>query len=194
MTVGAYYELKLSANTLGVTVLNIFHYEMTAGSGGGSSQLGDGFFLNILDNIGAVCSSDTTFTDLEVRNLSDGTDFYTRAFGVSGGRGSVSGTSFLAWSYTLNPANINYRAGGKRFGSISSADVIDNSPSGGILSNLNSLAVAIGGVLTNGGNSYRPRIKHALPGSPGEFSFINVANAVFNRISTQGTRKPWLGI
>lgn len=195
MAVGDVYQFKLSANTMGVTDLNIFHYEMVAGSGGGSQQLADGFILNVLDNIAAICGSDTTFTDVEVKNLNDGTDFAVEAFSVPGARGSTGITSFLAWSFTLNTANINFRAGGKRFGSIASGDVVDNNPSGFIVSNLNACAVAIGGAVISGGNTYRPRIKHYLTGTdPAVYSYVNVANAVFHRVSTQGTRKPWVGV
>lgn len=195
MAVGDFYELKLSGNTNGVTVLNIFHFEMTAGSGGGSLQLGNAFLLNTVDNIGSVCSSDTTFTDLEVRNLNNGTDFSVEAFSFSGVRGSNSATTFLAWSYTYNPSNINFRAGGKRFGSIAALDLVDNSPSATILSNLNGLAVALGGALSGGGNTYRPRIKRKTPlSAPATYTYVNVDSVVFHRLSTQGTRKPWIGV
>jgi len=195
LAVGDAYQLKLSGNSNGVTILNIFHYEMVAGSGGGSSQLASGFVLNVLDNIGAVCGSDTTFTDLEVRNLADGTDFAVDAFSVPGARSSTAATTFLAWSFTYNPANINFRAGGKRFGSIAILDVVDNNPTGGMITILNACAIALGNPIVSGGNTYRPRIKRKTPLSdPATYTYINVDNVEFHRISTQGTRKPWIGV
>lgn len=192
MAIGDVYELKLSGNTLGQTVLNIFYYEMTVGSGGGASELGLTFYGNVVLSLLPIVSSDTTYTDIEIRNLANGQDFYVNNFSVNGTRGGTSATSFVAWGFRLNPVNVNFRAGGKRIGSVSNVDINDNAPVSGILSALNTVAADFGKALIQSGNTYRPRIKHQLPiidtNAPIEYDYINVGSAEFARVTSQRTR------
>lgn len=197
MPIGDVYQVKLSGNALSQTLLNIFYYEQVSGASGDASDLGTAFMNEIVMTVNNILSSDTTLTDMEIISLADGSDFYVDNFSLPGERGSVSSTSFVAWSFRLNPVNINFRAGGKRFGAVSTTDINDNSPTSGVLSGLNAVAVKLGEPITGGGNTFRPRIKHQLPivdtNAPIEYSYVNVGSAEFARISTQRTRMPGRG-
>jgi len=197
MAVGDFYTLKLSGNMLGQTILNIFHYEMITGSGGGSAELNTGFQANILTRIMAIASSDVTYTDIEIFNWDNGSDFVVDNFSQSGQQANQSSTSFLAWAFVLNAANINNKPGHKRFAGVASVSLQDNAPASAIITSLNSLASVLGSPIISGGNSYRPRHRYKIESNiEGVYNegWVNINSAEFRRVSTQSTRKPWVGI
>lgn len=197
MAVGDKYRLVVTGTMLGSLIKNIFYYEMTGGSGAGATQLASHFLLNGLSSIGVIMSSDVTLTSLTVENLNQSTDFTNNVFAVSGVRTSASATSFLAWGFRLAVANINYRPGAKRFAGVALPDISDNSPVAGIVTALNNCATYIGNAISNGGNTYQPRVfSRRWEPDLGVFTetYIPVINAVFDKVTTQSTRKPWVGI
>jgi len=192
------YLLKLSENILGQTCINIWHYISVTGSPV-ASDLGVQFVLSVLPSIAAIASSDTTYTDLEVKNIATGSDYYVSAFSVGGTRGGTTSNPFDAWGFMLNPGNINQKAGGKRFAGVAVTDLNDGNPVGSILAQLAACALDIGRPLVTPNGNFRPALKSVRcnkSGTPlrcnGTFqapTYPQINSGTFDVSTTQSSRK-----
>lgn len=202
MPIGDQYKLILSGNLLGQTVKNIFHYRNDVADGFADELLG-AFQLTVLPTILTALSSFLTYTNIDVINLDNGADFATEAFGVPGARGGEVYDSFGAYGFTLFPNVYNYKAGAKRFPGVAEADVSNGTPVASQLTRLDNIAVDLGAVLISGAKRFRPQLfSHRCVKNPTTHkctdvftdSFVTVATAAWDRVTTQNSRKRGVGV
>lgn len=203
MAINDIYRLKLSGNFLGQTVNNIFHFENVVANLT-AVDLNSGFMLNVLPYIRAVCSTNMTYTDIEIVNLSNGSDFYTNTFGENGTRvGGDDAPPFVAWAFSLNPNRIDRRAGAKRFAGIREGDIVSGVNTGAILGPLDDLAIALGNPIFVLAGRFTPVLKSIRCvkdpvtnkcTSAFIISYPRISSANYDSVSTQSSRKFGYGV
>lgn len=194
----ATYLLKLSGNLLGQSVINIWHYTSVSGSPV-ASDLGGIFEVTVIPALMAIGSSDLTYTDLEVKNIASGTDYYVNSFSLKGTRNGVSSSPFNAWGFKLNPGNITVKAGGKRIGGVARDDMYDGDPVASMLSPLATAALWIGKALVTTAGNFRPVLEsircnkdpvtHKCNGTYQAPTYPQINSGTFDVGTTQSSRK-----
>lgn len=181
------YEMKMFTEYLGQTCLNIFHFELTAGSGN-ATDLANAWVLQKLPSIKACSSVDVTFKRLETKSILIPTIFDVRALSGTGNQTGSNLGPHDAWSFKYTSARTDAKDGGKRFTGVS-----ETFQDGGLPTPVQSLILqgveaeletTVDGVLS----TYRPRIRGVRRGVLGEF--LNaITDVTFIGQYTQNTRK-----
>lgn len=195
MAIGDHYRLKLSGNYLGQTIINTFYYENVL-TNSTAPFLNLDFLDDILPAIQAVVSDQVTFTDTEVQNLDNPSDFSVSAFSNPGLRAGQPTPPFVAWGYTLYSNNLVHRSGGKRFAGVAEPDIDNGVPVGSVLTPLNLLAIRMGAALPTGGTAvWRPRIARiTYVDSVPSYEWTVCNASAFKWVTSQNTRKFNVGV
>lgn len=195
---GDIFSLKLSGNLHSQTVNNMFFYEFVGAAGGDAQALGDLFYAWLPPIISTIVSSSYTMTDIEVQNLDTPSDYFVRAFSISGSRSATTQGPFQAWGFRINASSLVEKSGAKRIAGVAESDTTNGVCDSAILSDVNAVGAALGGALPLVGTKlFRPRIRHlANPDElgPPEYYYGLVSSGVFTGVTTQNSRKYGRGV
>ena len=155
-------------------------------------ELMNNFESGVIPKIIDVLHTSMEIVEADVTNLDDG-GFYSRGFASTLYTGTRTGDAmpdFVAWGFKYLRAVSGGRAGGKRFGSISEADVLAGIASGAVITNLNALASQLGSALRLGiVDTWFPVImqKPATVGDP--WTPHALSSVTYTGVTTQNSRK-----
>lgn len=113
-------------------ILNVYYYRfvvLTGATFAVYSDLADWFEDNIITNVKAIQNGQLTHTSIEVRNLSNGLDIFTKTVSIAGTDGSGgpdAAASFLSVGFRLIRESLVTRNGYKRFAGINEANTSEN--------------------------------------------------------------------
>jgi len=173
--------------------VNVFAYQVTSGTGS-TASLRNGFVGSILPDILLIQSSTIVYDLVTTVNLDDPTDFDITALTDVG---AVSGEFlplFNGWEFQYVRAVRGVHHGRKTI-----AGVPENLQSNGVITPgneglVNGAAAAMEATVLQGGNAYTPRIwrragNYGTPPVAFPDTFYPIVAVVYNRISTQSSRK-----
>lgn len=170
MAINDWYRAEMRSQFLGQQLLNVFHYQHTQATTGDALLLAGRVANQILPALRAVCSTSWSMVSIDVYNLDNPLDFAIYPITQAGLRAGDEASQFTTWSFTYLRGRSDMKSGGKRFGGLSESDFSGGLPSGGILSALTTLAVALESNLAALGTEvWRPRILGKRVGSLGQF-------------------------
>jgi hypothetical protein len=202
MTINDLYELRLFQHSASdnIDIVQVFHYQQTAGAAGAASdQLTATFLANVVPKIRDIQNSDVTNELIECINYQNDADFTTDV--ITGSAGLATGygdplPSFIVSSFILTRTTRALRNGHKRFSGLSEGMVNVRNLSGAVLTNAGTLAAVLGQVLPASSYQFTPIIYgKPIPDRPGKPSprtepvWCTVGSAAFQGVSTQNTRK-----
>jgi hypothetical protein len=175
------------------TFVNVFAYE-GAGTGSTASDLYIAFLASIVAGIASIVADAVDFGLTTVVNLDDPADFYIATAGISGVRTGQTLPQFNAWEYEYLRATRSVHNGRKSFSVITEGDQANGIADPTFeTTDLEPFAVALSSDLLGFASaSYIPRIwRRAGTYVSGTFpdTFYPISGVVYNRISTQNTRK-----
>lgn len=186
---GNIYRLIMHTVLQGQECLNMFGYISQTGLPH-ASNLAIAFDTLVTPDWRAIVCDALTFTEVEVFNIDDPSDFYSQ--GLSAG-GSVSGAylpRFNAWAFELNRPTTLIRNGAKRLAGVPVASQLDGEAVAGVLTALNLVATDMATTLSgSGGETYAPAILHHQPLLVPPYAAYHFISASYKRISTQNSRK-----
>jgi len=196
MAIGNHYTVTLTSDfsVLG-ELQNVFVYEQTAGSGN-ASTLAEAFQSDVLAAIVNIISGNTTYTQLDVINLDNTSDFHTMALTEVGAIAGEALPPFVTAAFEYVRADRAVQNGRKSFGVIAESSQSNGFATPDYVTACGLVATALESDVEDTATSslWEPVIWRR-PGTyasgvvtaPGEFYPIN--GVVFKRISTQNTRK-----
>lgn len=156
------------------------------------------FKANVLEQVRGIQNINVLYTGIEVRNLSNGVDFYNEAIVAGTLNGVVAGEglpSYVSYGFRLNRENLNTRNGYKRYAGVSEGQGSGNgyTPPAGNISNLvGELAEDIViGLITI---AEPVIVKRPISTPAGAYVYSGISSADFRGIGSQNTRKPGSGI
>lgn len=187
---------------LGQTLMNVWYYRCTVAVDDGVEtleQLASFLRLSVLDEITAIQVTGLLHTQRQVKNLTNGIDFFVDAT-VDPGQVSTSGTdalpSFISAGFMLVRSSLATRNGYKRFGGLPESMVAGNASAipTGLVDNIES-AIVQTPVLLNAAEFEPVIVKRPIPEpGGGDYVYSTVSACQFRGIGTQNTRKPGRGI
>lgn len=199
MAINDVVEVILRGTCVGQATVNVFHYEQIAGTGtDGAVGLVNSFEDTVIDALQDIIPEDVGYQSVEYKSVK-GT-FYEGSLVLGTTVGTRTGDTlppYAAWSFRFLRTLSDSRGGYKRIGGIAEPDQVDGVYTGGIITNLQAAAVAMGVQLsTVGGNTWRPVVVSLiLNGIERTEPLINPVSGVqFQRITTQNSRKFGRGI
>lgn len=174
---------------------NVFAYEATSGSPT-ALDMWTGWDAAMSSAMCDLLSSATEFDFVEVINLDDASDFLLLPIALVG---TVTGeylAPFCGWEFGYQRAVRGVHNGRKTFSIVPEISVINGNPSIGALSALNGFASSLETAYNSPNATYTPRIwrragTYNVGGVPTVFpdTFYPISGVVFNRLSTQNSRK-----
>jgi len=193
MAVGDLYRTKHFQSLAGQQILNVYYFEQTVGSGG-AQDLNLAFTLDVLPKVKANQSSQVLHTFLESESLDDPGDFATLSLGNSpGDDGTAFMPTFVAWGFQMVRATKTTRHGYKRIAGMVESKVTDGVADASATAELQAYADIWPGPITDAlGNEFDIKIIRN-PDDPGTRVVNDVAECVYQRVTTQNTRKVGLG-
>ena len=202
MAVGDPYSLKMSGNLLNQTLITQCHY-MNATGIGGAEELGTTFISTVIPFITPVVVDEVTFTDIEVINLNDASDFYVETFSIKGERTGECMGPFDAWGFKKNVARPDRKPGGYRFGGVEVGAVVNGTANGFYAPRLASLANVLSNNMISGGAAFVLVVQstRCIKGTDGKCTgsfyptdYVVVNNVTYDGFTTQNTRKFGVGV
>lgn len=184
------FVLQMFYDIAGQECSNRFYYASPIGEGS-AAGLGLAFVGDVLPAIGAALTSQFSSQIIRVTNIDTTTDFTEFAATQVGLRSPDISNPWDAWGFQLLPSDNRVRKGAKRFAGVADVDVVNSTPSGGVIDELEALAVVLGGDITGGLVTYTPVIYSEPNQSHPETLVIPLTGAIFKRVTTQNSRKPW---
>lgn len=179
-------------------ILNVYYYRYILVTGATNDiypALADWFEDNVISAVCGVQVDVLIHTELEIRNLTNGVDIYTRPLNTAGDIAENSAgwePSYVSINIQLVRESLVTRNGSKRFGGLPESSIAGNVytfPTGAQEDIEGSLAadVMIGSV-----NTFEPIIVKRPIGSPPvtTYQYSSIGSAQFTRLGTQNTRKP----
>lgn len=189
-SVGDIYQVKLFTKVLGQNLLNVFHYQ-SASAIGNAGELAIRFNLSVWAEVRPLLSSDTLYDHVEVKNVNDPTDFsFWVGTILNGQRGSVSAATHDALSFTFYTTRTDANSGGKRFGALSTTDVIDGALTGSLMTQVATAENAMENNIAGVSAVYVPCVYGQRVGAGLGLKFANRLSSVsYLGITSQNTRK-----
>ena len=145
-----------------------------------------------LPSILAIQSASVTHDQIVTINLDDTGDFDTIITGDSGVRAGEPAPPMLAFGYSTTSTDRILRAGGKRFGGISEADVDTGVADVGVVTALTNLGTVLGDLLENVAETcswalvlHRPEVISP----PADAITVDISSVLYRRVTTQNSRK-----
>lgn len=174
---------------------NVFAYEATGGTPS-AADLRLAFDTVLQVPIGNILSAATELVLYETTNLDDPVDFEIYPFSAVG---QISGDylpPFAGWEFQYVRAVRGVHHGRKTFSIVAETSQVNGAPTSGQLTLLTTLEALLGSVLSGPNGNYTPRIwrragTYKVGGVPTVFpdTFYPIAGVIFNRLSTQNSRK-----
>ena len=194
MAVGDVVELTLHGTVLGQVNLNVFAYQQTAGVGtDGAGGLATSFIATVVPAMQAIVTDNTGYQSVSWRSLHGTFAEGNTALGTTvGSRSAPALPPYACWAFRLLRTNSDSRGGYKRIAGIAESDQDNGVYTGSIITPLTAMATTLHlSLSTTGGNTWIPVVpSFILNGSPRAVPLFNpVAGAIFQRISTQNSRK-----
>lgn len=199
--VGDKYVLRLrSKDTLqdpaGINPFyNVFAYEATSGSPT-ALDMWTGWDSVFSTSLCDLLSSATEFDFVEVVNLDDPSDFLLLPIALVGTIVGEYLPAFCGWEFGYQRAVRGIHNGRKTFSLVPESAIINGNAVIGILSQLNAFASTLALAYNSPNATYTPRIwrragTYKVGGVPTVFpdTFYPISGVVYNRLSTQNSRK-----
>lgn len=197
ITTGDLLEIVATQVYLGIEALNVYHYRyipvVPAGNEAYDALLGE-FEENVLDVVRTIQSGNVSYTSIEIRNLTNEVDIYSRTYtpGVTK-PGTVAGEalpSFVAYTFRLLRENATTRNGYKRFVGVAEPSGQGNSYSPGSTPIANVAAalaadLSLGVVVT----ATPVIVKRPIPRPAVAWQYSDIGAAEFRGVGSQNTRK-----
>lgn len=196
VTLTAYYNDDLAqANP----IINVFAYEGVNGAPNAAS-LDTGFSGSIIPALGVIQTTNLTYNLLEVINLDNPSDFSLSALSDVGTRAGQYLNPFVGWEFQFIRAVRGIHHGRKTIAGIAETDINNGAADSGINAALLAAAAAMESTILQGGNEYTPKIWRRAGnyapysgtppvGTPYPDTFYPISGVVYNRVSTQNSRK-----
>nr|CRY96623.1 hypothetical protein [uncultured prokaryote] len=193
MADGAIYMLLDKQRYLGQELLNCYYYAQANGTGN-AEEFAETFVDVVIPAMLPLQSEGLEHLAIEVINVDDPSDFFELVLSpvISGLVEDAGMPSYVAWAFKLVRASRVVRNGRKAIAGVTEAQTANNHPTGAALVLLDALADVLGAVLVGTGtDEYQPVIYGKPTPAPSSLPLrvVNVANAAFNHLSTQNTRK-----
>lgn len=185
------FELRLRADLLGASVINLFHYRRNPAQAEVIlSELAAGFKLAVVDVMITAQNIALEHIDLRVRQFGEATEFVLDLTGVDGTRPGSATNSFTALGYTLLRNTIDIRNGSKRIGGVSENDVGGNELDMDFISIAQDVADALSTNITLDNTAVViPMIYRRDSFVDGEWFGGNFGTAIFRSVTSQTSRK-----
>lgn len=174
---------------------NVFAYEATSGSPS-AVDMWTGWDAVHSTALCGVLAAATEFDQVYVINLDDPVDYAIIPIALVG---SVTGeflSDFVGWEFGYIRAVRGIHNGRKTFSIVAESSVINGNPTIGAVGDLNGLATSLGLNYNSPNANYTPRIwrragTYKVGGVPTPFpdTFYPISGVVFNKLSTQNSRK-----
>lgn len=187
---------------LGQDVLNVFYYRITSITGLDNTAyevMADWFEADWVQLVKGLQTPDLVHTSIEIRNMSNGLDFYSLPINVPGidnTGGAVSSPSYVSLGFKLIRESLATRNGYKRIGGLSDANIAGNTftfPNGTIRAAIEAFLASdwIEGVVTLAEPVIvkRPIV---VPAGTG-YVYASIGAAQYTQLGTQNTRKAGRG-
>ena len=181
--------------------LNIYYYRVTSITGLGGTYLediGDWFDTNVVDKVRKIQMAGYSFRgDLELRNLTNATDFFIKARDNDGLETTGQPLPpFVTLGWRLNREGLTTRNGYKRFGPISEARMNFNTFTPAAGSDITDITAALAADIILGLVTVcEPVIvKRPIPIPATGYVYNSIGSATFRGVGTQNTRKVGRGI
>lgn len=198
---GDLLQLTTVATYYGQQCLNVYYYRyqpVAPSADDVYEAIVDWFVDNVLEQVRQIQNVNLTYTGIEVRNLSNGVDFYNLAITPGTLSGTVTGEglpSYVTYGFRLNRESLATRNGYKRFSGVSESQGSGNSytpPAGNITNLTGELAedIVIGLVTI----AEPVIVKRPISVPAGAYVYSGISSADFRGVGTQNTRKPGSGI
>lgn len=196
-----WFELKMSGNLLGQTILNFFNYRAQNGLATALTT-GTAFRDTVIPFITPVVVDIYTITEIEVRNINTPTDYWIDTFSAPGQRAVSCDSTFPAWGFTKNLERPDRHSGGIRIAGVPNDAMVNGYPTGFYAPRLDSLANVFGNYMVNAGGISELGVistrcvKDADNHCTDTFyppEFVAVNNVTFDWYTSQNTRKPGRG-
>lgn len=184
---------------LGQDVLNVYYYRFVVLTGATFaiySSLADWFQDNVIAAVVAIQNAQLVHNSIEIRNLSNGIDIFTKNIAVAGedgAGGADAATSFLSVGFKLVRESLVTRNGYKRFAGINEENTSENQfffPAGA----QSAIELVLAGDVVIGlVTSFVPIIVKRPIGSPpvAAYLYSDIGSAEYaGHLGTQNTRKP----
>jgi len=177
------------------TMENVFAYEQTAGSGN-ASTLSASFISDRAPDIADILSGDAHFSQIEVINVDDTSDFHLEAVAIPGVIGGEVLPPFVAAAFEYVRADRAVHNGRKSFGPLSESSQIGGNATSSFAVDCSDLAIVLAADITDTTTSsaWTPKIfrrpgtyASGVVAAPG--AFYGITGVVYKRISSQNTRK-----
>lgn len=194
MAIGDVYQVKLRASLAPITMLNVFHYQVTALPGPADSAVD--LFARVeaalAPEIATVLQTGVSLESAEVLQIDDLSNYKDADFAsaIPGERTGEAIANSICWSFRYQRAHPGQRSGWKRFSGISEADIVGHTPTAAALTLLEDLAGVLSGVLSGAQQMYTPCVlqRPIVYGTTPTVSFL-VADVSFAGVGTQTSRK-----
>lgn len=170
MAVGDFYELTHFQELRGQQVLNVYHYEQTAGIAGGAPQLLAGWIFSQLPLIAAIQADDVTYTRILAQNLITETD-NAESLTPTPASGAITDVPVplrLAMAFRSQRPDLSKRYSWKRYAGIASS-ILSGFQFNALHAGVVALANGLDTVVTSGANSFKPvqlRLVDPATGNP----------------------------
>lgn len=184
------YEIKVRGSIFGQETFNTFYYGGAAAATA-LVDLAGGFNDAVLASWGILVSNEWTSLEESVTHVKGGADFADFTVAV---RGSVSGEClppYASYDFTLVRGGVGERNGYKRLAGVAESSQSAGIVAGAAVSNVITLANAMGGTISDGVTDYVPVIRReTIHGVPQLIPvYYTVSNAIYSQIGTQNSRK-----
>lgn len=173
-------------------LLNVFGYQSNVVIADEANELMDSVVAHLIPAIIAVQSVECFIGSLEVLEL-NGTGYGFRSFSSTahpGARAGIAEPPFVAWSFKIVRGSQGERSGGKRFGLISTDDVVNRGHGSAVGAAIDALAAQIIDPLPIAlVDTWFPVILERPVAPSTTWSSHSIGGCFFEAVSTQNSRK-----
>lgn len=189
-------QVKTFGSYLGVETLNVYYYRVDSlgpTPETAYADVADWFENTVIPAIAAWQINFFVWTKIEIENLSNGIDVFTRSINIPGSNVQTidqAVPSFVTFGWKILRASRVTRHGYKRFSGLLEQQVSGNDP-GLTQAEIDAVSAVISSGFDASGTNFQDIIVKRplpLPGQPYQYSFTN--GAEFRGLGTQNTRKP----
>lgn len=191
-------QITTRVDYLGQECLNVWHYRLTLLEAGVSyTDLADDMAAFWTNTVAAFTHTAANLTQVDVLNLTNGLDIFSKGYNLNGLRPGAVMPSFTAWSFQFLRGSRLTRHGWKRFVGVSEDDTTGNDPTGTIEAILNTSAAEMFQGVVRSGTAEDFTLTPIIIGRTlvaGVYELdltkINtVTSVVFSALTTQNSRK-----
>lgn len=186
---------------LNQVVLNVYYYRVTSITGvaqGGYALFDTWFQANVMTPVRAIQNQALVHTGLQIRNLSNGLDYYENSFSLAGTQSESVGTVMppnVCWTFRLVRESLATRNGYKRYAGVSEG-LVANGVSALTATPANNVINALKADYVEGAVTIAEPVipKRPILVPAGNYVYASIGDAQFRGLGTQNTRKIGRGI